>query len=60
MFKNISNIGKTLNKAEQKQINGGRKEDPTVPDSTIECSCNGQFVAMVDDVEACIWICSMY
>ncbi|WP_298540383.1 hypothetical protein [uncultured Aquimarina sp.] len=60
MLKNISNLGKTLSRVEQKQVNGGRKEDPTVPDSTIKCYCNGQFVAMVDDVDACLWICDMY
>ncbi|MBW1298741.1 hypothetical protein [Aquimarina litoralis] len=60
MLKKISNLGNTLNKVEQKSIRGGRKEDPTIPNSTIECYCNGKFVAMVDDVDACLWICDLY
>ncbi|MFD2562480.1 hypothetical protein [Aquimarina rubra] len=61
MLKNISNLGTTLNRVEQRQINGGKQQDPiiSVPDSNIKCYCNGQFVAMVDDVDACLWICGM-
>ena len=38
MLKNISNLGKILNKAEQKSINGGMGNCPTYPaDECISC-----------------------
>ena len=47
MKKSILKLGKTLNKVEQTEINGGTI-GPSFP-----CYCNGRYVGQVSSIEEC-------
>lgn len=53
MLKNISNLGKTLNKAEQKTINGGKLPAPHDPQCSTKEDC-GSDVNYTDPVSGLV------
>ncbi len=48
MFKNISKLGKNLNKSQQQEINGGFKKGPI----GTECGGDGSFIFQ-DEIKVC-------
>ena len=58
MLKNISNLGKTLNKEEQKEINGGRLQSLSIAADGFPCSCNGTSLGNKNTVAECVAACN--
>ena len=56
MLKNISNLGKTLNKAEQQSINGGKLQAIEV--GGFRCYCQWTYLGIKDSALACVEACN--
>lgn len=55
MLKNISNLGKSLSKEEQKTVSGGRFDtiDGGDDGGGFDCYCNGTYYGQVTSIQEC-------
>ncbi len=68
MLEKISSLGKTLGIKEQRNIRGGKTQDPVtppeegdpVPDGMIKCYCDGRFAGHNPSIESCLNFCNYY
>lgn len=57
MKNQILNIGKALNKAQQKQIHGGFPSTELSNEDTVRCRCNGFDLGVSSSANACAAAC---